>query len=92
MIDPAVARAYASRRTLAELQAIQDACLDVHANGGERNVASGSGSIEISLTNCVSVLTNVEEALRIKAAGADDPVLTAEGFTTGVSFANRLIQ
>lgn len=92
MFDPAVSRTYASRMTEAQLQAIQDTCLDVHSNGGEVAVSSGSGSISIHLGNCVSILENVEEALRIQAAGAEDPDLTAPGFTTGINRANCYIE
>lgn len=94
MFDPAVARTYASRMTEADIQALQDVCLNVHANGGEVSVSSGSGSISINLSNCVSILENLEEALRIKDAEADseDPDLTREPFSSGVSYANRYIE
>ena len=92
MHDPAVARTYAARMSAAEIQALQDACLQVHASGGEVSVSSGSGSISVNLSNCVSILENLEEALRIKAAGAADPDLTAEPFSSGVSFGNRYIE
>ena len=91
MFDPAVARTYASRMTESQIQALQDTCLDVHANGGEVSVSSGSGSITVNLSNCVSILENLEEALRIIAAGTADPDLTAPAFTTGVNFAGRYI-
>lgn len=92
MFDPAVARTYAARMSEAQLHSLQDVCLDVHANGGEVSVSSGSGNISINLANCVSILENLEEALRIKAAGAGDPDLTREPFASGVNFANRYIE
>lgn len=92
MFDPAVARTYASRMTESQIQALQDTCLDIHANGGEVAVSSGSGSITVNLANCVSILENLEEALRIQAAGAEDPDLTAPGFTTGINRANCYIE
>lgn len=92
MFDPAAARTYAARRTLAELQAIQDACLEVLANSGEVSVSSGSGSISVNASNCRSILADVEEAVRIKAAGAEDPDLTAPAFTTGVGRQNIYIE
>ena len=92
MFDPAVARTYAARCTEVRLHELQDICLDVHANGGEVSVSSGSCTISINLGNCVSILENLEEALRIQAAGAADPDLTAESFTSGASFANRYIE
>ncbi len=94
MFTPAVARTYASRYTRALLGELQDACLAVHADGGEVSKSLGSGSITIRLENCDTILENIEEALRIQAAGdtGADPDLTAEPFASGVSFANRYIE
>lgn len=92
MFDPAVARTCAARFTEAKLHELQDICLDVHSTGAEVSVSSGSGSISINLLNCVSILENLEEALRIQAAGAGDPNLTAEPFSSGVSRANIYIE
>ena len=92
MFTPAVARAYAATYSNAELAELRADCLAVHAGGGEISKSLGSGSIAIRLENCETILENLEEALRILAAGTGDPDVTAESFSSGVSFANRYIE
>lgn len=89
--SPAIAQSFADRNTEAELQAIQDACLDVFANSGEVSINSGSGSITVSRENCEHILANVAEALRIKAGGSTDPDLNRTAAASGFNFSNRRI-
>lgn len=92
MIDPAVARTLAARSTEAELQAWQDDAINVAAGAAEVSISFGNGSRSISRDNAAWWLANLEEALRIKAAGSDDPDVSAEPWAAGVSFANRYIE
>lgn len=70
-LNPIVARAYRETYSVTELEELRAACLTVHANGGVVSRSFEGSSLTMDAGNCVAVLENVMEALRLHDAEAE---------------------
>lgn len=91
-MTPAVARTFAKRYTVSEIQELQDTCLQVYADSGEVTKSFGSGSISIRRENCQEILEDLEEALSIKMGGGVARDISGEAPSSALNYAPRPIE